>query len=71
MIRSLTTLVYGIMVAVLVIVVSVMAAIYVIGLAVKASLFGEPRTTLAMKLFERIIKSQTDITHITPEKSEE
>lgn len=70
MIRSLTTLVYGIMVAVLVVTVSVMAAVYIIGLAAKAALFGEPRTTLAMKILERLSKSQADITHITPEKGE-
>ena len=70
MIRSLTTLVYGIMVAVLVLTVSVMAAIYIIGLAAKAALFGEPRTTLAMKIFERLSKSQTDITDITSNKGE-
>lgn len=70
MIKSLITLVYGIAVAVLVIAVALLASVWIIGLAAKAALFGEPRISLAMKVFQRISKAQkmdpTDITHITP-----
>jgi hypothetical protein len=67
MIRSVTTLLAGVAIAVLIIVVAAVAAIGVVGLAVKAALFGEPRATLAMKVFERVIQRPTVITHITPE----
>lgn len=73
MLRSLGTLIYGIVVAVLIIAVSLFAAVWVIGLAAKGALFGEPRISLAVKIFERLrqqLSSPTDITHITPEKSE-
>lgn len=70
MIRSVTTLIHGIILAALVIAVALLAAVWVLGMAAKAALFGEPRATLAVKLFERMVKerrnSSTDITHITP-----
>lgn len=69
MIRSLGTLLFGVVVAVGIVVVAGLAAIYVLGLAAKAALFGEPRASLAMKVLERVIRkgnSSTDITHITP-----
>lgn len=69
MIRAITTLVYGIMLAVLVVAVAILASIWVLGMAVKAALFGEPKASLVMKILERIMKERhsTDITHITPE----
>lgn len=75
MIRSVTTLAYGIVLAALVVAVSLLAAVWVLGMAAKAALFGEPRASLAVKLFERMMKerktSLTDITHITPENEGE
>lgn len=73
MIRSVTTLVYGIAVAVLVILTALAAAIWIVGMSAKASLFGEPRSTLAIKVFERLMKARqdlTDITDITPNNGE-
>lgn len=72
MIRAITTLVYGIMLAVLVIAVAIMASVWVLGMAAKAALFGEPKASLAMKVLERVMKERnsTDITHITPETEE-
>ena len=74
MIRSLGTLLYGVVAAALIVIVAILAAIYVIGLAGKAALFGEPRMTLAMRIFERVNqqrkKHSTDITHITPDNGE-
>lgn len=74
MIRSLTTLVYGVVVAALVILTALTAALWIIGMAVKAALFGEPRATIAMKLFERMMaarKDLTDITDISPNNGED
>lgn len=73
MIRSLTTLIYGVAIAALVIVVAVFIAVSVIGLAAKAALFGEPRISLAVKLMERLSRKTgpTDITHITPKTGED
>lgn len=75
MIGSLKTLATGIGVAVLVLVVAVLAAIGIIGLATKAALFGEPRITLAVKVFERVLQGlkteSTDITRITSNQGEE
>jgi hypothetical protein len=72
MIRAVTTLVYGIVLAVLVVAVAILASIWVLGMAAKAALFGEPKSSLAMKVVERIMKERnsTDITHITPETEE-
>lgn len=74
MIRSLTTLVYGVVIAVLVIIVAVFAAVWVIGMSAKAALFGEPRISLAMKMMERMSKARkvppTNITHITSNSGE-
>jgi hypothetical protein len=72
-IRSLGTLLLGVTLAALIIVVSFLTAIYILGLTAKAALFGEPRATLAVKLFQRMMKEKdkvdySDITHITPEK---
>lgn len=61
MIRGLRTLVVGVLIAALVLVVASVAAVYVIGLATKAALFGEPRASLAVKIFQRL----TDNTRIT------
>lgn len=62
MIRGLRTLVIGVLIAALVIVVASLAAAYVIGLAAKAALFGEPRASLAVKMFQRLTDN-TGITH--------
>lgn len=71
MIRSITTLFYGVALAALVIGAALLAAVWVLGMSVKAALFGEPRATLMVKLFERAMKERksnpTDITDITPE----
>lgn len=75
MIRSVTTLAYGVILAALVIAVALLAAVWVLGMAVKAALFGEPRASLAVKLFERAMRekktSPTDITVITPDNEDE
>lgn len=73
MIRAITTLVYGIMLAVLVVAVALIASVWVLGMAAKAALFGEPKASLAMKILERIMKEKnsTDITHITPENNQQ
>lgn len=74
MIRSVTTLVQGIVLAALTIAVALLAAVWILGMAVKAALFGEPRATFAVKLFERMMKERkqqlTDITDITPGREE-
>lgn len=71
MIRSVTTLAYGVVLAALVIAAALLTAIWVLGMAAKAALFGEPRATLAVKLLERMMRERksnsTDITHITPD----
>lgn len=69
MIRAITTLVYGIVLAVMVVAVALLASLWVLGMAAKAALFGEPKASLAMKVLERVMKerSHSDITHITPE----
>jgi hypothetical protein len=71
MIRSVTTLIYGIILAALVIATALLASIWILGMAAKAALFGEPRATLAVKLFERVMRERktksTDITVITSE----
>jgi hypothetical protein len=59
--------VYGIVIAVLVISTALLAAVWVIGMAAKAALFGDPKASLVMKLFERAKASSTDITNITPD----
>lgn len=75
MIRSVTTLIHGIILAALTISVALLAAVWIIGMAVKAALFGEPRATFAVKLFERMMKERkqqlTDITVITPERQDD
>lgn len=72
MIRSVTTLIYGIVLAVLVIAIAILASVWVLGMAAKAALFGEPKASLAMKVFERVMKERkpTGITHITPENED-
>ena len=69
MIRALQTLVYGIAVAVLIVVVAVASAVWVIGLSAKAALFGDPRASLAVKIISRlqeVSKQQSaDITRIS------
>lgn len=75
MIRSVTTLIYGVILTALVIAAALLTAAWVLGMAAKAALFGEPRATLFVKLFERMMKERktqlTDITVITPEKQDE
>lgn len=70
MIRAITTLVFGVLLAIVIIATAFAAAVWVIGMAGKAALFGEPKASLAMKLFERVNRrdktDRTDITHITP-----
>lgn len=72
MIRSVTTLIYGIVLAVLVVAVAILASVWVLGMAAKAALFGEPKSSLAMKVLERVMKERkpTGITHITPENEQ-
>lgn len=75
MIRSVTTLAYGVILAALVIAAALLAAVWVLGMAAKAALFGEPRASLAVKLFERAMSQRktdsTDITRITPNNKED
>lgn len=70
MIRSLKTLIYGLGIAVLVMLVAVAATLYVIGLTAKAVLFGDPRMTLFAKIIERANRKEKtnppDITNLTP-----
>lgn len=74
MIRSLMTLFFGVVVAALIIATALLAAVWVIGMAAKAALFGEPRMSLVMKLWERANRerktNRTDITHITPDNQQ-
>lgn len=71
MIRSVTTLATGVAIAVLIIVVAVLAAIGVIGLSAKAALFGEPKASLALRLFDRFKNHTTDISPITHNNGED
>lgn len=75
MIRSVTTLLFGVLLAVLIVATALLAAVWVIGMAGKAALFGEPRMSLAMKVFERLQKGMktdhSDITHITSENEKD
>lgn len=70
MIKAVTTFVFGVLLAVLIIATALAAAVWVIGMAGKAALFGDPKSSLAMKVFERMYErsktDRTDITHITP-----